>query len=135
MSDLSEVSAFCAHRMAGCKRCSSNNCNDYDFSIVSFESNFNNTASSENNDAIIIEIDDDDSNSNESDMDETVDNNETVPNHETILNETEPNNEVSSNNAIRTGESASSKSLAAIIFLLYVFTYASNRQFQSYYLQ
>lgn len=32
MSDKSEVSTFCEHRMAGCKRCNSSNCNDYEFS-------------------------------------------------------------------------------------------------------
>lgn len=34
MSDSNEVSAFCAHKMSNCKRCNSNNCNDYEFTRV-----------------------------------------------------------------------------------------------------
>lgn len=35
MSDRSEVSTFCEHRMADCKRCNSSNCNDHEFSKIS----------------------------------------------------------------------------------------------------
>lgn len=39
MSDLNKASEFCSKNVSNCKRCVSNNCNDYDFFKVTATSN------------------------------------------------------------------------------------------------